>query len=230
VLAEIPEEWSPFFDLLASTGLRVSEAIALRWMDLELDGDPHLWVRRSVVGGVIGAPKSRFERRCIPLDADLVARLAGRGCRDAGDEDLVFSSASGTPLNPDNVRYRVLVPAVERAGLSGIGLPRLPPHLCLHADRAGTLAAAPSALDGTSLGRVYARYVRASDRRRDGAGTRSWRGAFVPLSELHRPAHSRLTAMPPRWLPSPAMLSSGVGPLIVGHHRGLKQRLQKADI
>jgi integrase len=121
VLAEIPEEWSPFFDLLASTGLRVSEAIALRWMDLELDGDPYLWVRRSVVGGVIGAPKSRFGRRCIPLDAGLVARLAGRRCTDAGDEDRVFPSTSGTPLNPDNVRYRVLVPAVERAGLSGIG-------------------------------------------------------------------------------------------------------------
>jgi integrase len=97
------------------------EAIALRWMDLELDGDPYLWVRRSVVGGVIGAPESRFGRRCIPLDAGLVARLAGRRCTDAGDEDLVFPSTSGTPLNPDNVRYRVLVPAVERAGLSGIG-------------------------------------------------------------------------------------------------------------
>jgi integrase len=90
-------------------------------MDLEVGSRPSLWVRRSIVGGVIGASKSRFGRRCIPLDAGLVARLAGRRCTDAGDEDLVFPSASGTPLNPDNVRYRVLVPAVERAGLSGIG-------------------------------------------------------------------------------------------------------------
>jgi integrase len=59
VLAEIPDEWSPFFELLASTGLRVSEAIALRWMDLEFDEVRCLCVRRSIVGGVIGAPKSR---------------------------------------------------------------------------------------------------------------------------------------------------------------------------
>lgn len=29
LLSEIPAEWRPFFDLLASTGLRISEAIAL---------------------------------------------------------------------------------------------------------------------------------------------------------------------------------------------------------
>jgi integrase len=121
VLAEIPEEWSPFFELLASTGLRVSEAIALRWMDLELDGSPCLWVRRSIVRGVVGAPKSRFGRRCVPFDADLAARLAARRDPETGEEGLVFPSASGTPLNPDNVRYRVLVPAVERTGLSRIG-------------------------------------------------------------------------------------------------------------
>ncbi len=129
VLAEIPEGWSPFFELLASTGLRVSEAIALRWMDLELNGNPYLWVRRSIVGGVIGAPKSRFGRRRIPLDADLAARLAARRDSGSGEEDLVFPSARGTPLNPDNIRYRVLVPATERVGLSGIGFHALR-HTC----------------------------------------------------------------------------------------------------
>jgi integrase len=126
VLTEIPNEWLPFFELLASTGLRVSEAIALRWMDLELDGSPCLWVRRSIVRGVVGAPKSRFGRRCVPLDADLASRLVVRRGPDAGEEDLVFPSARGTPLNTDNVRYRVLVPAVERAGLSGIGFHAFP--------------------------------------------------------------------------------------------------------
>jgi len=35
-MTEIPGRWIPFLELLASTGLRISEAIALRWMDLEL--------------------------------------------------------------------------------------------------------------------------------------------------------------------------------------------------
>ena len=37
LLAEIPAEQEPFFVLLALTGLRISEAIALRWRDIDLD-------------------------------------------------------------------------------------------------------------------------------------------------------------------------------------------------
>lgn len=73
LLSEIPAEWRPFFDLLASTGLRISEAIALRWCDLELGESAHAWVRRSVVDGVVGAPKSRFGRRRVPIDQELAA-------------------------------------------------------------------------------------------------------------------------------------------------------------
>jgi integrase len=115
VLAQIPEPWAPFFDLLASTGLRVSEAIALRWMDLDLGGEPCLWVRRSIVAGVVGSPKSRFGKRCVPLDLRLARRITLRRPAEAKEEDLVFPSERGTPLNPNNVRHRVLVPAVERA-------------------------------------------------------------------------------------------------------------------
>lgn len=121
LLEEIPAAWSPFFELLASTGLRVSEAIALRWMDLELGEMPCLWVRRSVVKGVIGAPKSRFGKRCVPLDSALSVRLGARRKPKESEEALVFASERGTPLNPDNVRHRVLAPALKRAGLSGVG-------------------------------------------------------------------------------------------------------------
>jgi len=39
LLAEIPDDWRPFFELLASTGPRISEAIALRVMDADLDAE-----------------------------------------------------------------------------------------------------------------------------------------------------------------------------------------------
>lgn len=42
---------------LAATGLRISEAIGLRWSDLVLDGPaPHLRVRRAIVKGATVAP------------------------------------------------------------------------------------------------------------------------------------------------------------------------------
>jgi integrase len=40
--AEVPDKWQPLFALLAATGLRISEAVGLRWSDLTLDGPtPH---------------------------------------------------------------------------------------------------------------------------------------------------------------------------------------------
>ena len=38
LLAIVPDSWRLFVTVLAATGLRVSEAIALRWGDLQLDG------------------------------------------------------------------------------------------------------------------------------------------------------------------------------------------------
>jgi integrase len=64
LLALIPGDWQTFFRFLAGTGLRVSEAIALQWRHLELDGSaPHVKVRRAIVRGRMGPPKSRHGRR-----------------------------------------------------------------------------------------------------------------------------------------------------------------------
>lgn len=128
LLAEIPEQWRPFFGLLASTGLRVSEAIALRWRDLELGHSPQLCVRRSMVGGVVGAPKSRHGFRRVPLTRRLASQLAELRA-DAGGEDLVFRGPRGAPISPNNARYRVLAPALERAGLPRVGFHALR-HTC----------------------------------------------------------------------------------------------------
>jgi integrase len=43
LLDEVPAKWRPLFELLAATGLRISDAIGLRWSDLVLDEPaPHL--------------------------------------------------------------------------------------------------------------------------------------------------------------------------------------------
>lgn len=115
-----PEEWRPFFMLLAGTGLRWSEACALRWKDLDLSGpNPQVKVRRACVQGVMGPPKSKASRRAVPLGRDLVRNL--KACQAvaqwAEPDDLVFPSENCTPHRPENVRRRVLHPAAKRAGL-----------------------------------------------------------------------------------------------------------------
>ncbi len=117
LLAEIPDGWRPFFDLLASTGLRISEAIALRIMDVDLDAEhPRIHVRRAIVDGQLTGPKSRHGRRTIPISHELANRLAALAV-NRGETDLLFVGAQGAMLRPGNLRYRVMIPAAQRAGV-----------------------------------------------------------------------------------------------------------------
>ena len=114
-----PPRWLTFFEVLAATGLRWSEIIALRWRDVTLDGsEPHVKVRRAYVAGRYNKPKSRHSRRSVPLDHTLVLalRAAHRESEWPGDDDLVFPSTVGTPLDYTNTLRRALRPAAEEAG------------------------------------------------------------------------------------------------------------------
>jgi integrase len=117
LLAEIPPQWCPLFELLASTGLRISEAIGLRVMDVALETDaPCVHVRRAIVNGQLTAPKSRHGRRTIPISLELVDRLRELG-DGRGETELLFRGAQGAALRAGNLRYRVLIPAAHRAGV-----------------------------------------------------------------------------------------------------------------
>ena len=123
LLREIPDSDQLLFVLLASTGLRISEAIALRWCDLDLDDSPpRLRIRRALVDGVMSAPKSRHGARVIPLSDELAADLREQYQSVIDPEVLVFRNGAGQPVSPTNLRNRVLKPAAARAGLAGIGL------------------------------------------------------------------------------------------------------------
>ena len=69
VLAEIARSdpgWSLFFRFLAWSGLRIGEAIELRWRDVDL-GRRIVHVRRRYFAGRIGPPKSRYGKRRLRL-------------------------------------------------------------------------------------------------------------------------------------------------------------------
>jgi integrase len=195
LLAEIPPVHQPLFVLLASTGLRISEAIALRWCDLDLDSSPpRLWVRRAIVHGVTGAPKSYYGARTIPLAEELAGRLYALRPHVADDEHLVFPNRRGRPLNPDNIRYRVLKPAAERAGVSGIGLHALR-HTCASLlIEEGRQPPAPAALDGPPRRRLHPRNLRTPNRRRARQSTRARRPRRprAPGGRTGRSPHPRL--------------------------------------
>ena len=108
--------WHELFALLLSTGLRPSEAIALRWTDLDLPGDRLMVQRKATrVGGrwLYEEPKTSKSRRTIDLPQEITKLLNER----VRDGDLVFSNGRGEPPDLRTVTLYHFKPALERAGL-----------------------------------------------------------------------------------------------------------------
>ncbi|HEX2894603.1 MAG TPA: tyrosine-type recombinase/integrase [Marmoricola sp.] len=120
--------------VVALLGLRRSEALGLRWEDVDLDGG-WLSVRHGLhrTGGNLQLlpTKTARSRRTIPLPSLVVRELADhRRRQDQERRDLaerwpdsgfVFTTPIGTPIDPDNCS-KVIKAAVKAAGLREVRL------------------------------------------------------------------------------------------------------------
>jgi integrase len=121
LLAAIPADWRLFFEFLAHTGLRISEALGLRWEHLDLGDDPKVRVREQFYRGKRRKLKSGAGRRDIPLSPGMASRLlAHRRAGRRGAKAPVFVSSTGTELIRGKVAERVLAPAAIAAGFTKI--------------------------------------------------------------------------------------------------------------
>ncbi len=124
----------PALALIASTGMRRGEALALRWEDVDLDAGV-LRVCSTVmrIGKrlVITEPKSAKARRTIPLSPGVVTLLRKhrtaqkaerlRAANQWTDSGLVFATALGTTVEPYSL-LRAAKAAAQQAGLDGAGV------------------------------------------------------------------------------------------------------------
>jgi integrase len=116
-------DYAPLIHLLALTGLRVGEALALRWGDVDLlEGVlnvRHSWSR----DGFLTAPKTEAGVREVPLSPGLVDLLVQLKPAHASDENFLFASKRGDrPISYWNFRRRGFNEALTRAGLAGRGI------------------------------------------------------------------------------------------------------------
>jgi integrase len=121
LLSEVDEPYKTMVELIAATGLRIGELLAVRWRALDLEIGT-LAVRESVYEGKVQRPKTQKSRRTIPLGPHAIASLKAhrdRSTRKSSD-DLVFPNKSGEPLRESKLLERVLQPAAERAGLGRV--------------------------------------------------------------------------------------------------------------
>jgi integrase len=114
----------PTFGATRVTACGFSEALALQRLHLQLDGaEPEVCVRSAIVRERIESPKSRHGRREVRLPASVAASLRDHLAAqpDQDSTALAFPSEAGGPLDPGNLRRRVLKPLAAEAGASWAG-------------------------------------------------------------------------------------------------------------
>jgi integrase len=117
LLAALPDESRLFCTFLAHTGLRISEAVGLRWEHLDLGENPKVRVREQHYKGKRKRLKSKDGKRDVPLSPGMAQQLqALRRNAYQGPEAPVFTSKAGTPLRRENVYRRSLAPAAISVG------------------------------------------------------------------------------------------------------------------
>lgn len=126
--------YRPVLALIAATGLRRGEALALRWEHINLkDGTLKVAATLSRVDGrlLITEPKSPRSRRTVPLSPAVVTLLKAQRVTQAAerlkarnqwaDTGLVFTTEFGTPVEPRNI-LRTIEIAADKAGMENIGV------------------------------------------------------------------------------------------------------------
>jgi integrase len=129
--------WLLFVELLVELGLRIGEALELRWKDVDFEPEGYdgatIWIRRRWYRGRVGRPKSRFGRRKLKLAPVKAEKLwqhyqaelaAGRG----GRNDLVLTTpVEHVRVDQGNLARDMLHPVREE-----LGLPWLTWHVFRH--------------------------------------------------------------------------------------------------
>ena len=121
LLEQLDEPYRTMARLIALTGLRIGELLAVRWRCLDLEIGT-LSVRESVYEGKFQSPKTRKSRRTMPLGPQIIVWLREHRLRAKRTEsdDLVFGNRMGQPLRESKLLRNVLQPAAERAGLGRV--------------------------------------------------------------------------------------------------------------
>ena len=93
-------------------GLRPGEIAALRWEDFDSDC---VHIRRSVVRGVVGVPKTAESTADLPMVEPRILIPLELWRRRSGNriEGWIFESRNGTPTDLHNMIARVIVPHIE---------------------------------------------------------------------------------------------------------------------
>ncbi len=152
------------FVLMALCALRIGEALALRWEDIDFEKGT-VRVRRTLWQGRVSEPKTPSSRRTIKLPRRALEVLRDEGGAKNG---YIFATSTGNPINYSGFYTRRWKPALRRAGIpmsltphklrhgcaslllnEGVPIPVVSKYLG-HANPSVTMRVYAHAIDGTS--------------------------------------------------------------------------------
>jgi integrase len=124
LLSELREPFSTLALLCVCLGLRMSEALALRWSDVDWLGS-RLSIKRGIVERVVDEVKTEASAKTFVLAGDLFARLKAwkQLTRFSGTEDWIFASPvkiGRLPYSYTGV-WRDLQRAADASGIGRLG-------------------------------------------------------------------------------------------------------------
>jgi integrase len=125
----MPERYRELVMFLAYTGLRIGEALGLRWRAVNLEDDwcivdgealaPNsILITEAWVRGERTTPKKRASWRKIPLTttAWVAIMMQREASKFSGNDDPVFAARNGEPMDAHNIAARFLKPAGKAIG------------------------------------------------------------------------------------------------------------------
>ncbi len=118
LLDQLPEPYRTMAIVAQSTGLRVSEILALRWGDIDFERLT-MRVTRKVVNGRVGRVKTEYSEDDLPLDPDFAAHLLHwkRQCPDSPEDWVFLNPVTCQPYYASEIQKDYLRPAGRRIGL-----------------------------------------------------------------------------------------------------------------
>lgn len=119
VIKRLPENVNMIAVTMGCLGLRVSEALGLKWSDIDWDHGI-VTIRRSAYRGAIDETKTTSSKAKLPLHSALADLLLV--WRSKSESEWLFANPStGLPYQSPSMQQRWIRPAGEGIGVEGLG-------------------------------------------------------------------------------------------------------------
>jgi integrase len=141
IAEKLPEPYATLIIFLALTGLRIGEAVGIKWTDFDSEV---LRVQRRIYEGKADTLKTEKSKRSLPIPTALLARLETLG----RESEWVFAAENGSPVNPGNALRRYVQPVARKLGIALSGFHDLRHTLATDLINSGVSAKAVSLILG----------------------------------------------------------------------------------